>query len=172
MSENFKLKLNEMERQSEVVRGRIIDAAITIENEVSIALTDFFAKESAAGLFDKYIMSDTLDFNKKKEILCSLIKNNELIVKNHYENFGSDLQLIQELRNIIAHTTLCSTNEFVEQFDGSIMKYVSFTRKFWQKEITILLKPEDREKQDIKKGTYSFAEYMLTTDRIVEAIKK
>ena len=64
---NFMRKKDEIEKKSEIVRGRIIDATITIENFISIALSELFSKEDVLDLFDKYIMSDTLNFDQKNK---------------------------------------------------------------------------------------------------------
>lgn len=170
MVTHFENNYKEMEKNSEIVRGRIIDATITLENFISTQLTNFFAKENISILFDKYIMSDTLNFDQKKQILCSLIKSEEIKLKNSYEKFSFDLQTVQDLRNIIAHTTLKTTKEEVGNYDGSCIRYVSFSRKFWEKEITILLRTEDVEKEDIKKDIYSFSSFIMRVNKIYEAL--
>lgn len=168
---NFMRKKDEIEKKSEIVRGRIIDATITIENFISIALSELFSKEDVLDLFDKYIMSDTLNFDQKKQILCSLIKHNQIQLDNHYEKFSFDLQIIQDLRNIIAHTTLMTTEEEIENYDGRYIKYVSFSRKFWRKEITILLNSEDINKEDVKKDIYSFTSFIIKANAISEILR-
>lgn len=170
MTANFERNYIEMEKNSEIVRGRILDATITIENFISTKLTSFFAKENNSTLFDKYIMSDTLNFDQKKQILCSLIKYKEIDLKSHYDKFSYDLQIVQDLRNIIAHTTLKTTEEEIKNFDGSCIKYISFSRKFWEKEISILLKAQDIEKEDIKQDIYSFSSFIIRVNKLSEVL--
>lgn len=151
---------------SEIVRGRIIDATITIENLISNVLKDFFAKPERAEIFDKYIMSDMLTFDQKKLILSSLIKYDEIKLENIYSEFSNDLQIMQDLRNIIAHTILMTTQNEIMSFNGSQLKYLSFSRKNWEKQITILLKSENKENENIKNSIYSFSAFIDRAEKI------
>ncbi len=169
MTDQFEMNLAAMEAKSEIIRGRIIHETITIENYISIVLTHFFPKKETEELFDKYIMGDTLSFDQKKQILCSLIKNNEITLPNLYKEFAQDLQVIQDLRNIIAHTTLKSTKEEIESYDGSNLKYISFSRKFWKKEITMLL-GDSNQQENLKKDIYSFSNFRDRINNITGVI--
>lgn len=171
MDSTFNNSLDQMERQSEVVRGRILDIGITVENYISITLSDFFAKEDRQGLFDMYIMSDSLDFEKKKQILASLIKENLLELEGQYDSLSHDIQIIQDIRNLLAHTTLNTTKDAITSFDGSRLSYISFGRRKWQKEVVILLNSDDKDKEDLKNQIFSFSAIIDRANRLQNVLK-
>ena len=119
----------------------------------------------------KKVEGAMIHHDQKKQILCSLLKYNEINLPNLYNEFGQDLQIIQDLRNIIAHTTLKTTNDEIISYDGSKLIYVSFSRKFWEKEITILLDNENRQ-EDLKKDIYSFSNFIDRINKITEVTNR
>jgi hypothetical protein len=143
---------SKMHSLSENVRGRIINMATFIEIMLSKFITYYFSKEEHRESFRQYFMSDSMTFEKKKSIFSSLNKKKLLEEFNPYENINDDLQYLQNIRNLIAHSVLLTTDESISSFDNSNLKFVSFTFKDGSKEICYNL---IEESEDPKKLIFS-----------------
>ena len=102
----------ELHEKARYLRGRFLNYVAVIERDIAVILTEYFCTEDEAKrelFFGK--VAEKLSLQNKKEILID-------IVKNDYPNFWEEnkevltnLQIIQEFRNKLAHSVLDVSDE-------------------------------------------------------------
>ncbi|MBU0487642.1 MAG: hypothetical protein KKA07_00065 [Bacteroidetes bacterium] len=127
MNTNFTKKLEVLNRLCEEHRGKIISGTISIEAVLSEILIDLISTEQTRSCFAKHLFSDAITLETKVNLFCSLNKKKAFLMQNENCNLNNDLKYIQIIRNRIAHSLLDTSQEFINQFDNSFVKYKSFT---------------------------------------------
>ena len=154
-------KAHKYSETSSLIRGIILSQTVRLEFWISLILIEIFCKENLKNDFHKYFMSDSLTFDQKKSIFCSIRKKVNL--KESYKEIGSDLQYIQDLRNLVAHADDYINPKLVNALNGNEISLISFTKKYGERIIKINLEKETKE--DIDKNVYSINSF---TDKIVK----
>jgi len=162
------IKVNEIRRKSEIIRGRILDITITIEFFLTEAIVNYFSKENIKDDFCKYILKDSFGFNDKKEIFKDLKNSKKLTSYDFYENFMSDLSYVQSLRNKVAHSDLYLKPEYVNNYNGKQTKYIITSGKHFSKIITI---NHIKTKENYNERLYSFPVFIATAERLFTTFK-
>lgn len=122
-------KLVKIERLSTNIRALIIDRTITIESIISELLINLLSTDKTRHSIDKYLFSNALEFEKKIKLFNSLRKAEVFEFDGDDRDIGKNLDFIIKLRNIIAHSMLNTSEEFLAQTDFRNIVYVSFTDK-------------------------------------------
>lgn len=149
---------------SEKIRGRILETAVTVEFLISKILVEYFADESKKGDFFRYIVSDKITFDTKKYILASLKKEGKIPADTFYKELIEDLEYIQIIRNLVAHTILFLEQNYVNSYSREKTVLVHTGIKNYGKQI--IINHEDVE-EDLKNLIYSFPKIIDKINRII-----
>lgn len=98
------------------LRGRFLNSVAVIEHDIAVILTEYFCTEdeSKRELFFAKVV-EKLSLQKKKEILIEIVKVDYPRYWEENKEFLNSLQLIQELRNKLAHSILDVSDEALER---------------------------------------------------------
>jgi hypothetical protein len=114
---------------SEQLRARIIDRIILIEALVSENLVDLTSTDITRPSIAKHLFSDATTLETKVNLFTSLNKAGAFKLKSPNKTLNADLKYLQKLRNYLAHSLLDTTNEFMEIYDFTYIRYRSITTK-------------------------------------------
>jgi hypothetical protein len=161
-------KINLIREDSEKIRGRILETTITVEFLISKILVEYFAEESKKNDFFRYIVSDKITFDTKKYILASLKKEGKIPADTFYKELIGDLEYIQIIRNLVAHTILYLDPNYVNSYSRKKTTLNYTGTKNYGKQIIIY--HEDVE-EDLKNLIYSFPKITNTINRIISGLE-
>ena len=133
------------------LRSTVVEFAITIESIISEILIDFLGNDSTKSIFEKHLFSDVLAFDKKISLFNALYK--DLLPKEESNiNIPETLNYIKMLRNYMAHCSIHAPEGFIDNYEGEMIEFGSFT----QKEEHVVIKVYKSEVvEDMKKKIYS-----------------
>lgn len=144
-------KLNELERISSNIRGLIIDRTISIEAAISQILIDLLSNDKTRDSIDKYLFSDTLTFDSKIKLFNSLFKAKAFTYEGDGRKIGESLDIIRNVRNLIAHSMLNTSIEFLEKTDLKTVEYFSY-RERGVSVLKIIIGGDDYDDKNLEYG--------------------
>ena len=107
--------------------GMIMDMLNFIEIQMSKFLSNVLCKQEYKEVFERFVMYDSLTFDKKKLLFTNLKSKGLLKEYEPYKKIGGDLEYIQKLRNKMAHAVLLTDQSAVNSYDGSKFMLISFS---------------------------------------------
>jgi len=166
--------MNETEIQKysetcDIVRGMIITTGYKIELAISTSLTSYFAKEKTESDFFRFFMTDTLTFENKKYIFSSLRKNKKLILEKDYKLLVSDIDYVQNVRNLMAHSDIVINEKTLDKFKENQLTFKNLTNKYWERDILINIGESFVEFRE--RRVFSVNEFTKTSYRIGQVLK-
>jgi|GEM_PF-2634526 len=135
MTEEFELpeKLHEnhlaITKYSRHLRGKFLERMILIEHLISESLIELTSSDKTEESIRKHLFSSTITLEIKINLFCSLNKANAFDCDDIHKTLNSDLKELQKLRNLLAHSVLDTTFEFLENYNGTFIRYQSHTNK-------------------------------------------
>ena len=123
-----KEKYNQLINDVKVLRSTVIEFSITIEGIISEILIDYLGNDSTKNILEKHLFSDALDFDKKISLFNAL--NKDLLPKTKNDTrIGGKLLYIKKLRNFMAHSSIHAPPGFIDNYNGELIEFSSFTQK-------------------------------------------
>jgi hypothetical protein len=123
-----KAKYNQLLEDVRILRSTVIEYAITIEQIISEILIDYIGNNLTKNILEKHLFSDALNFDQKITLFNAL--NKDLLPKVKSElKVGNKLLYIKKLRNFMAHCSIHAPNNFIDNYDGQLIEFGSFTQK-------------------------------------------
>lgn len=163
-------KAEEYNKNADFIKGIILTTTVRLEYFISIMLNNLFCKNELKNEFHKYFLSDTLTFEQKKSIFCSMRKTKNFKLEYEYKEIGADLQKIQDLRNLVAHSDTYMNPELVNNFEGKEIELISFTKKYGERIIKISMGENNSE--DINNNIYSVNLFVERINRFIKFAEK
>ncbi|AQS93997.1 hypothetical protein BXQ17_07945 [Polaribacter sp. BM10] len=157
-------EIEEYSETCDIARGVIISVGYKLELAISNCLTLHFAKEKTEYDFFRFFMTDTLTFENKKYIFSSLRKDKKIELKNDYQKLVYDIDYVQNLRNLMAHSDIVINDKSLSMFKENQLTFKNLTHKKWQRDI--LLNIGDRINQTPERLIFSMTEFLKASDRI------
>lgn len=154
-------------------RFDVIDSAITIEAAISQILIDTLATEKTRKSIDKYLFSDTLTFDKKITLFNSFLKDKVFDQIELSKTLSGDLVYIKNLRNLMAHSILDTSVEFMDIYNNTHVKFKSYTDKGIKDIIVMFYDKTDNAEQNIYSHhvlTQKINDSIDSLDRIQEGL--
>ncbi len=129
-------------------RFRAIEAAVQFEMFISEILIDFLGTEDIKEILRKSLFSDATTFDRKVILFNAFFKKGLFPTIANDKFIPADLDYMKNLRNFMAHSSLKTTKEAINEHDGREIQFVSFKER-GDKEITFRLydmedNPEER----------------------------
>lgn len=165
------IKLNKLEKLSTNIRGLIIDRTISIEAAISEVLINLLSNEKTKNSIDKYLFSDTLTFDNKIKLFNSLFKANAFTFEGDGCKIGESLEIIRKVRNLMAHSILNTSLEFIEKTDFKIIEYLSY-RDSGTSTIKILMGVDKYNEKELEFGELLIIERINYLIDILNRFKK
>ena len=162
-------EIEEYSSACDITRGMIITTGYKIELCISNFLTSYFAKSKTESDFFRFFMTDTLTFENKKYIFSSLRKSKKLIINNDYKLLISDIDYVQNVRNLMAHSDIIINEKSLENFKKNQLTFKNLTHKNWERDILINIGESFVEFREGR--VFSVNEFVKTSYRIGEIIK-
>lgn len=162
-------KIDFLRRESSEVRGRILEMLINVELLISVVLVNYFSDDSKREDLFKYVFSDKLDFDTKKNIFSSLKKNKKIKSDSFYKGLITDIDYLQFFRNKMAHSILHMDVDYVNNFNGTKILYEENGIKNNGKLITIITGVSKYE--DVDNLIYSEEMILTRANRVLTAIR-
>lgn len=125
----YKQPIERITEAAKKIRFDIIDSAISIETSISQILIDTLATEKTRKSIDKYLFSETLTFDNKVTLFNSFVKDKVFDKEKINKTLGGDLEYIKKLRNLMAHSMLDTSVEFMDIYNDTYIRFKSFTQK-------------------------------------------
>lgn len=167
----FDRKKSELYNDStDYVRGIIISVATRVEFMITIMLVNHFCEKEKRNDFHRYFMSSTLTFEQKKYPFSSLIKSNKLKIEGKYKGFIGDIDYIQNIRNLIAHSESNIKPDIVNNFNGEFIEFVSLTSDKGVRIIKVNLKEKTNENP--LEFLYCINTFVERANRVIEVFKR
>lgn len=128
LTEKQKLNLQKIEKYAKMARLHSIESAIIVERIISNILVNFLGNKKSKESLEKHLFYDTLTFDQKINLFNSLNKANVFDSKFNKE-LNSDLVKIKTIRNYMAHSSIHTNYEILENFDEIEIIFKSYTSR-------------------------------------------
>lgn len=169
MTKEQLIKCREIERLAINIRAIIIDLTITIESVISEILLDTLSTQKTRDSIERHLLSNVLTFDQRINLFNSFVNHGAFDPIKIDIRLSSNLSYIRKIRNLMAHSMLDTSIDFIDTFDGKSIRFKSFTSE-GTKDTTIRLgKGNDK----VKSGLYfekSIIDKLYLTLNIVQVI--
>lgn len=169
MTQDQHRKCLEIEKLAINIRAIIIDLTITIESVISEILLDTLSTKKTRGSIERHLLSNVLTFDQRINLFNSFVKHGAFDPIKIDNSLSSNISYIRKIRNLMAHSMLDTSIDFIDIFDGKSIRFKSFTSE-GTKDTTIRLgKGNDK----VKSGLYfekSILDKLYLTLNIVQVI--
>jgi hypothetical protein len=129
------------------IRGSYLVQAITIESLITDIISQYFCQNNKRrGLFFGSVMN-RITFSDKIRILNQILEHHYPQSYKKYDKLKKQLETVNKLRNLLAHSLSSYSPEFVNKFDDRIVMSFYKDGKLVKRTITI---------QDVAKNTRDF----------------
>jgi hypothetical protein len=171
MTQEQYIKCIEIERLAINIRAIIIDITITIESVISEILLDTLSTQKTRDSIERHLLSNVLSFDQRITLFSSFVKHGAFDPITIDNNLSANLSYIRKIRNLMAHSMLDTSIDFIETFDGESICFKSFTAEGTKNTVIRLGKGHDKVKSGLYFEQSILGKLYLTLD-IVQMIYK
>jgi hypothetical protein len=161
-----------IQEQATQFRFRAIEAAVQFEMCISEILINLLSTEQTEEIIRKSLFSDATTFDRKVTLFNAFFKKGLFPSISKDSFIPSDLDYIKNLRNHMAHSSIKTSEEDINEHNGREVKFISFKERGDKHIIFKLYDMEDSP----EKGIYSYNamvnRYNRTSDSLVKYISE
>lgn len=148
-------KYNEMRKLYYYTCGEVLEIANW--TEMLLANILYMVKFDEMKIYNPTYF-DSLSFENKKQLFFELINNGSLSVHKPYKRIKGDIEDIQRVRNIYAHSILHTDKSIISEFNGEWLHFIKLDAGGNFSQYSISTK---KKKEDPKRKLYCFDNHVF-----------